>query len=69
MAKEKIFKVNEGSNIFYFVDLERICALEIEKDDNGSYDYVVGFMENGRTIEVGKDQADDFVKAWLEIKR
>jgi len=69
MSKEKIFKVNENSSIFYLVDLEAIYALEIEKDDDGNYDYVVGFAKDGRTIEVGKNQADDFVKAWLEIKR
>jgi len=63
MAKDKIFKVNEDSSIFYFVDLETICALEIVEDNHGNYDYVIGFMENGKTIKVWKNQADDFVKA------
>jgi len=69
MSKEKIFRVNGNSNIFYFVDLNAIYALEIEKDDDGNYNYVVGFTKDGRTIEVEKEQTDDFVKAWLEIKR
>jgi len=69
MAKDKIFKVNEDSSIFYLVDLESIYALEIEKDDNEDYNYVVGFAKDGRTIEVGKEQACDFIEAWLNFKR
>ena len=69
MAKNKIFKVNGDSKIFYLVDLEAIYALKIEKDDNKDYNYVVGFAKDGRTIEVGKKQADDFIEAWLELKR
>ena len=69
MAKDKIFKVNCGSKIFYLIDLEAIYALEIEKDDNEDYNYVVGFTKDGRTIEVGKNQAYNFIEAWLYYKR
>ena len=69
MAKDKIFKVNGNNKIFYLIDLEAIYALEIEKDDDGNYNYVVGFTKDGRTIEVGKKQANDFIEAWLDLKR
>jgi len=69
MAKDRIFKVNGNNKIFYLIDLEAIYALEIEKDDDRDYYYVVGFARDGRTIEVGKEQADDFIGAWFAYKR
>ncbi len=69
MAKERIFKIEWSDELFYLVDLESIYAVEVEKDGNGSYKYIKAFTKEGRLIEIGKDQAEDFVKAWLEIKR
>jgi len=44
MAKDRIFKVNGNNKIFYLIDLEAIYALEIEKDDDRDYYYVVGLI-------------------------